>query len=46
MYNLLVVDLDNVIALFSNFVNDVTGKVNGFYLYNITDNNINNVLKL
>ncbi|KAK8896228.1 hypothetical protein M9Y10_014123 [Tritrichomonas musculus] len=29
-----------------NFINDVTGKVNGFYLYNITDNYINNILKL
>lgn len=46
MYNLLVVDLDNEIALFSYFVNGITGKVNGFYLYNITDNYINNDLKL
>ena len=45
-YNILVVDLDNEIALFSYFINDVTGKVNGFYLYNITDNYINNILKL
>ena len=45
-YNLLVVDLDNKIALFSYFVNDITGKVNGFYMYNITDNYVNNVLKL
>ena len=45
-YNLLVIDLDNYIALFSYFVNVITGKVNGFYIYNITDNYINNVLKL
>ncbi|KAK8838418.1 hypothetical protein M9Y10_033047 [Tritrichomonas musculus] len=45
-YNLLVVDLNNKIALFSYFINNVTSKVNGFYLYNITDNYINNVLKL
>ena len=45
-YNLLIVDLNNEIALFSYFINDVTGKANGFYLYNITDNYINNILKL
>ena len=45
-YNLLVVDLDNEIALFSYFVKAVTGKVNGIYLYNITNNYVNNILKL
>ena len=45
-YNLLIIDTDNEIALFSYFINEITGKVNGFYLYNITENYINNILKL
>lgn len=32
--------------LFSHFINDVTGKVNGIYLNNITDYYLYNILKL
>lgn len=42
----MVVDLDSKIELFSYFINIVTGKVNGFYLHNITDNYIKKILIL
>ena len=45
-YNLLLLDLDNNLAMFSYSINKCTNKVNGFYVKDISTNKISNIIKL
>jgi hypothetical protein len=45
-YNTIIVDLDNNLAFVCLYVNRETGKSNGFYLEDISENTLSNIAKL
>ena len=45
-YNLMVVDEDKKIALFSYYFNKITSKVSGFYIHDTNNNNLEKILKI
>ncbi|KAK8886408.1 hypothetical protein M9Y10_041871 [Tritrichomonas musculus] len=45
-YNLLILDLDNNLGLYSYSINKCTKKINGFFIKDISTNKISNLIKL
>jgi hypothetical protein len=45
-YNTIIVDLDNKLALASLYINRETGKTNGFYIDDISENTLSNIAKV